>query len=118
MRYNPDTERGIRIEDVCQPFVAGPSLYPQPEKVWSSGKWIDNPLYKPENEIPPERRQQDIASQVISLTVKLWDVRHQLQQFQPGELEQATIGSLTRDVHEVAFELTRLSIDRERPVGR
>ena len=86
MRYNPDTERGIKIEDFDTPWQPTAVTYPEPERVWDcqNGHWIDNPRCYAEVIADPK------DDTVPEVTVQLWSVCHKLQQLSPGDIEPAT----------------------------
>ena len=113
MRYNPDTERGIRLEDVGQPIgkVSATGLYPQPKEVWdcANGNWIDNPLYEA-GVLAVKSEDKQAADDIVSeATIQLWSVCHKLRQIKNGSIPSATISLLKRDVLDIVAELHRLT---------
>lgn len=47
MRYNPDTERGITIEEIAEQGRNAIKNLPEPKPspvVWHAGQWVVNPL--------------------------------------------------------------------------
>ena len=108
MRYNPDTERGIQIDDIaaqCRPAATTAVLYPEPKQVWDcqNGRWIDNSRLAETEALAKAEALEGEA------TLSLWNARYKLQQISTGTIPAATIASLKRDVQDIARELQRLS---------
>ena len=105
MRYNPDTERGILIEDIaaqCRQAILGSTPTPSHDRVWDcqNGNWIE---LEPDSE-PSFEEQLEVEA-----TLNLWNARYRLQQLQPGSIPASTVASLRRDLADIAGELQRLS---------
>ena len=103
MRYNPDTERGILLENIDCSIPEAPRLCAEPAEVWDcqNGGWIPNPA------LAATAAQEADPDHGVAL--QLWCARYKLQQLQPGSIPGATVASLKKDLANIARELQRLS---------